>query len=133
MDDVRIGETYTKTLCGTDRKFLHVHQTLWQKRPSQLYGNEITLLDATYITTRYSLPLYFLCLPTNANYINVATFVTETEDSSSLIEALRVIKEWNPDWSLKYFMCDYANEEINALENVFPSILIQVFSNHGVL
>lgn len=98
-----------------------------------LYGNEITLLDATYITTRYSLPLYFLCLPTNANYINVATFVTETEDSSSLIEALRVIKEWNPDWSLKYFMCDYANEEINALENVFPSILIQVFSNHEVL
>jgi hypothetical protein len=52
---------------------------------------------------------YFLCVPTNVNYINVATFVTETEDSSSLIEALQVIKEWNPDWSPKYFMCDYAN------------------------
>jgi RNA binding exosome subunit len=32
-----------------------------------------------------------LCVPTNVNYINVATFVTETEDSSSLIEALQVI------------------------------------------
>jgi hypothetical protein len=49
---------------------------------------------------------------------------TETEDSSYLIEALQVIKEWNPDWSPKYFMCDYADEEINALGNVFPGILI---------
>lgn len=124
IDDVRIGETYTKTLYGTDRKFLYVHQTPWQKRLLSLYGNEIALLDATYRTTRYSLPLYFLCVPTNVNYINVATFVTEIEDSSSLIEALQVIKEWNPDWSPKYFMCDYADEEINALGNVFPGILI---------
>lgn len=101
-----------------------MHQTPWQKRLLSLYGNEIALLDATYRTTRYSLPLYFLCVPTNVNYINVATFVTETEDSSSLIEALQVIKEWNPDWSPKYFMCDYADEEINALGNVFPGILI---------
>ncbi|CAC5364762.1 unnamed protein product [Mytilus coruscus] len=120
-DDVRIGETYTKTLYGTNRKFLYVHQTPWQKRLINLYGKEITLLDATYRTTRYSLPLYFLCVPTNVNYVNVATFVTETEDSSSLIEALNVLKEWNPDWSPKYFMCDYAEEEINALEAVFPS------------
>jgi hypothetical protein len=82
-----------------------VHQTPWQKWLLSLYGNEIALLDATYRTTRYSLPLYLLCVPTNVNYINV---VTETEDSSSLIEALQVIKEWNPDWSPKYFMCDYA-------------------------
>lgn len=120
-DDVRIGETYTKTLYGTNRKFLYVHQTPWQKRLLSLYGKEITLLDATYRTTRYSLPLYFLCVPTNVNYVTVATFVTETEDTSSLIEALNVIKEWNPDWSPKYFMCDYAEEEINALEAVFPS------------
>jgi hypothetical protein len=60
IDDVRIGETYTKTLYGTDRKFLYVHQTPWQKRLLSLYGNEIALLDATYRTTRYSLPLYFL-------------------------------------------------------------------------
>jgi hypothetical protein len=35
-----------------------------------------------------------------------------------------LFKEWNPDWSPKYFMCDYADEEINALGNVFPGILI---------
>lgn len=101
-----------------------MHQTPWQKRLLSLYGNEIALLDATYRTTRYSLPLYFLCVLTNVNYINVETFVTETEDSSYLIEALQVIKEWNSDWSPKYFMCDYADEEINALGNVFPGILI---------
>jgi hypothetical protein len=40
----------------------------------------------------------------------------------------QIIKEWNPDWSPKYFMCDYADEEINALGNVFPGILIMVTS-----
>jgi hypothetical protein len=71
---------------------------------------EIALLDATYRTTRYSLPLYFLCVPTNVNYINVATFVTETEDSSSLIEALQVIKEWNP--SIKCLGVCFPNPDI---------------------
>jgi RNA binding exosome subunit len=48
-----------------------------------------------------------LCVPTNVNYINVATFVTETEDSSSLIEALQVIKEWNPEILVLYVIISH--------------------------
>jgi hypothetical protein len=62
-----------------------------------------------------------LCVPTNVNYINVATFVTETEDSSSLIEALQVIKEWNPYWSPKYFTI---REELSSVSVTNVATLI---------
>ena len=38
------------------------------------YGNEMTLLDATYKTTRYNLPLFFLVVKTNVNYAVVGGF-----------------------------------------------------------
>ena len=41
---------------------LFVYQEPWQKRLLARYGNELSLLDATYKTTRYELPLFFLCL-----------------------------------------------------------------------
>ena len=40
--------------------FLFVYQSKWQKYLLQRYGNELILLDATYKTTRYSSPLFFL-------------------------------------------------------------------------
>lgn len=105
-------------------KFLYVHQTKWQQQLLRRYGNEICLLDATYRTTRYSLPLYFLCVPTNVNFMTVATFIVESEDAPSIQEALSVIKAWNLDWKPAFFMCDYANEEINAIESLFPGMQI---------
>ncbi|XP_056009107.1 uncharacterized protein LOC130051290 [Ostrea edulis] len=111
-------------------KFLYVHQTPWQRQLLKRYGNEICLLDATYRTTKYSLPLYFLCVPTNVNYMTVATFILETEDSFSIQEALSVIKAWNPDWKPAYFMCDYAEEEINSIESVFPDAFVYLCDFH---
>ena len=32
------------------------------------YGNEMILLDATYKTTRYVLPLFFMVVKTNVDY-----------------------------------------------------------------
>ena len=47
---------------------LFVHQTNNQKRLLQRYGNELSLLDATYKTTKYTLALFFLVAKTNVNY-----------------------------------------------------------------
>ena len=58
---------------------LFVYQTDWQKRLFARYGNELVLLDATYRTTRYAVPLFFLVVKTNINYQVVAVFVTENE------------------------------------------------------
>ncbi|XP_061178455.1 uncharacterized protein LOC133187113 [Saccostrea echinata] len=127
-EDLFIGN-YGKSADGVN-KFLYVHQTAWQRQLLSRYGNEICLLDATYRTTRYTLPLYFLCVPTNVNYMTVATFIVETEDSISIQEALSIIKSWNPNWKPAYFMCDYADEEISSIESVFPESFVYLCDFH---
>ena len=54
---------------------LFVHQTKWQRRLLNRYGNELSLLDATYCTTKYALPLFFLVVKTNVDYQVVGSFV----------------------------------------------------------
>ncbi|XP_047141341.2 uncharacterized protein LOC124816267 [Hydra vulgaris] len=60
------------------------------------YGNELAFLDATYRTTRYALPLFFLVVKTNIDYQVVAIFVCENETTEAIAKALMCIKEWNP-------------------------------------
>ena len=40
---------------------LFVHQEEWQKVLLQKYGQQLFLMDATYKTMKYNLPLFFLC------------------------------------------------------------------------
>ena len=117
-----LGEEIRLTQKGGEqsRKLLFVHQTAWQKRLLRLYGNDICLLDATYKTTRYALPLFFLAVKTNVDYQVVGSFVTEDETVCSIKEALEVVREWNPDWSPHLFMTDNCSQEIQAIENLFP-------------
>jgi MULE transposase domain/Amyotrophic lateral sclerosis 2 chromosomal region candidate gene 8 len=97
---------------------LIVHQTSWQRKLLEKYGN-MCLLDATYKTTRYALPLFFLCVRTNVDYVVVATFVIQHEDSSSISEALSVVKSWNSSWTPASFMVDCCEAEMKAIEAVF--------------
>ena len=41
--------------------FLWIHQEKWQKDLLIKFGNTITLIDATYKTTKYEVALFFLC------------------------------------------------------------------------
>ena len=75
---------------------LFIHQTAWQRRLLQRYGNDMCLLDATYKTTRYSLPLLFLVLRTNVDYQVVGSFIVQNETKSRLNSA--------PVWT--YFAVD---------------------------
>lgn len=104
----------------TKQNLLFVYQSKDQKRLLRIYGNQMTLLDATYRTTKYALPLFFLCVRTNVSYQVVASFVTQDEDNGSISEALRIVKEWNPEWQPRYTMVDFDQAEITALEEVFP-------------
>ena len=60
-EDEEMVTTSTKGL-------LFVHQTKDQRPLLERYGNEISMLDATYKTTRYSLPLFFVVVKTNVDY-----------------------------------------------------------------
>jgi MULE transposase domain/Amyotrophic lateral sclerosis 2 chromosomal region candidate gene 8 len=113
-NDVLIGNS------SKGKGLLYCHQTDWQRRLLKRYGNEICLLDATYRTSRYALPLFFVCVKTNVNYSVVASFVVQSESTSAIAEALEIIQKWNPDWQPMNWMIDFSEMEINALETVFP-------------
>ena len=112
-EDEEMVTTSTKGL-------LFVHQTKDQRRLLERYGNEISMLDATYKTTRYSLPLFFVVVKTNVDYQIVGSFVIQSETTDSIYEALSVLKSWNPKWNPSYFMVDYSEEEMSAIGKLFP-------------
>ena len=67
---------------GTEEKyFLLIYQSLWQKYLLDRYGSELVFLDAAYRTTRYAIPLFFLCVQTNSGYVVFAIMLMEKEDS----------------------------------------------------
>ena len=115
------------------KKFLFVHQNSWQKWLLMRYRNELCLLDATYHTTKYSLPLFFIVVKANVKYQVVGCFVTQDEKTDSILEALEIIKGWNPTWNPKFFMTDYCEEEISALERTFKGEITvnRVWLNFG--
>ena len=106
----------------TTQSLLFCHQTKEQRQLLHKYGNQMCLLDATYRTTKYALPLFFLCVRTNVCYQVVGSFVVQYENMASIQRALMVFKEWNPAWHPSFFMVDFAEEEIQALERVFPGM-----------
>ena len=93
---------------------------MWQGELLQKYGNTITLMDATYKTTCYDLALFFICVRTNVGYQVVGEFITQSETSEQIAEALTILKSWNPSWNPPYFMVDYSDAELGAIEQVFP-------------
>lgn len=103
---------------------LFCYQSKSQQRLLTRYGNQMCLLDATYKTTKYALPLFFLCVRTNVCYQVVAVFLTQYENASSIREALAVFKNWNPQWNPTHFMVDFDSAEILALEQVFPGTVL---------
>ena len=119
----------TEWVLMVSTKSLMSNKTARQKQLLSRFGNEICLLAATYRTTRYNLPLFFLCVPTNVNYMTVATFIVETEDSVSTQEALSIIKSWNPDWNPAFFMCDLCRERVRLCRwgDIFNWICFSIY------
>lgn len=115
-----------------DHQFLLFYQNSWQKHMLERYGGETVFLDATYRTTKYALPLFFVCIHANSGYYVVAAFVTEREDSGSISEALSILKEVNPSWTTKSFMIDASEIEMISLNAVFPGIIIS-YSNIALI
>ena len=99
------------------------------------YGNSLCLLDATYRTTKYALPLFFLAVKTNVGYSVVAEFLVQHETKSSIIHGLKTIQTWVENaadkptdwhWEPKFFMTDFCEREIVAIEETFPGICISL-------
>ena len=50
------------------KKFIYVYQSKFMQMIYRRYGPNLVLLDATYKTTKYVIPLYFLVVQTNVNF-----------------------------------------------------------------
>ena len=72
------------------------------------------------LVCRYALPLFFLCVRTNFQYIVVAVFIPENEDMDSLEEVLALLKTENRSWNPKNMMVDFSAAEMGAIETCFP-------------
>ena len=113
-----------------DETLLYVQQESWQKSQLVQYGNTVTLMDATYKTTKYSIPLFFVCVKTNVAYSVVAEFIIQNETKDDICEALSVLKLWNPDWEPKFFLTDYSDAEIGAINKLFPRTQVYLCEFH---
>ena len=76
-DDTTLNEEVIATAKEQQKRLLFIHQTAWQSRLLCRYGQELAFLDATYKTTKYSLPLFFVAVKTNVDYIIVASFIVQ--------------------------------------------------------
>ena len=96
-DDADVTDDISIKLITSSNRLLFIYQSEWQKKLLRSYGNELSMLDATYKTTRYSLPLFFLLVKTNTDYQVVASFVVQDEIQASIAVALQMIHKWCPE------------------------------------
>ncbi len=122
------------TLADEEKSFeetlLYVHQEEWQKELLTRYGNTLTLMDATYKTTKYSIPLFFVYVKTNVSYTVVVEVIIQSETSEHILEALSMLKSWNQNWEPEYFMMDYSDAEMAAVRGLFPSTQVYLCEFH---
>ena len=107
-----------------------IQQEEWQQNLMTKYGNTMSLIGATYKSTKYDLPLFFVTVRTNVGYKVVAHFIVQSETTEQILEALNILKGWNTDWQPQFFMCDYSEAEISAIERAFPGITVYICDFH---
>ena len=100
------------------------------KRLYRLYAQSLLLSDATYKTTKYAVPLFFVVVKTNVNLQVVCVIVLQEETEPMITKALLILKSWSPEVNLKYAMVDFDKKEISPLANVFPEILVFLSDFH---
>jgi len=121
---------YVRNVENENDNVVFVHQSSWQRDMLKLYGDGVCLIDATYKTTIYDMPLFFVCVLTNSGYVNVATFVLCDERKESIVAGLQYVMKWNPHWKPKLFVTDFHEAQISALEHLFPGMMSVIFHLH---
>lgn len=65
---------------------------------------------------------------TNVSYQAVAVIILASESKDSLVKALNILKDLNPNIHPKYLLTDNNMDEMNALEYVFPKSSVFIAS-----
>ena len=103
-------------------KLLFCHQTPHQQRLLKRYSSQVILTEIKDIHSKIPFPLFCLYVQTNVNYQLVGEFILQSNGAPMIMEGLQSIKDWNPGWNPKFVVVDFTEEQITAVENVFPGI-----------
>ena len=104
-----------------EQSFILVLQTKQQSKWLELYGNTITCMDATYKTLRYGFPCFYVVVKTSLGVGRVVgTIIPQYETEDLIREGLQKLTEWNPSWSLQFFMTDKSTEEL-GIGKAYPN------------
>ena len=60
----------------------------------------------------------------------VGEFIVQSESADNIEEALQMLKSWNSDWNPRFFMSDYSEAELAAVQAVFPSTKVYLCDFH---
>ncbi|XP_022098372.1 uncharacterized protein LOC110983427 [Acanthaster planci] len=110
--------------------FLFCCQRAAQRRLLAAYGT-VCLLDSPRGKTL--MPTYFLQVRTHAGYQLVGTVLMQYWSSQALVDALQVVRDWNPDWQPQAMLVDLIEEEVEALQKLFPECNFYISSVHREL
>ena len=127
FDEIKTNSTQSPI---DDGKMLFVYKSFEMKEMFHRFGNELLLLDATYKTTKYTLPLFFLVVKTNLIFQVCAVIVLQEESTEMIAKALNTMKMWNPEVLPNYAFVDFDEREIVLLESTYPNIEVYLCDFH---
>ena len=103
---------------------------------SLILGMEIPYVYWMQLTERQSMHyhFFFLAVKTNVGFNVVGEFVVQHETKDSIRKGLTAIKLWVDNaaekpkdwkWKPRFFMTDFCEREIAAIEEIFPGIFFK--------
>ena len=111
-------------------KIMFLYQSKEMKNMCERYGSHMILLDATYKSTKYALPLFFVVVQTNVNFRVYSVIVLQEESTEMITKALKIFNEWSPMVSPKNAFVDFDKREITSLEIVFGRVKVFLCDFH---
>ena len=75
-----------------NEKMMFVYQSQEMKNMYERYGNRMILLDTTYRTPKYVLPLYFVVVQANVNFQVCCVIILQEELTEMIKKALKIFK-----------------------------------------
>ena len=76
----------------TESKMMFLYQSNEMQSLYRRYAPSLLLLDATYRTTKHSLPFYFMVVQTYVNYQVAAVILCQEESTEMITKALSQIQ-----------------------------------------
>ena len=95
--------------------------------PNQLKNLEqhgwLTLIDSTHKTNKYDCRLFTLYIRNSYGCWDVgAHFFVSNEDSDTIMQSLKIVRQFAHHWSPRYFLSDQSNIESNSIKMAFPGL-----------